>query len=84
MPPRHTITAEQKVALRAQRKISPNQSNLELRKWFEATFNQRITPSSVSEILSSRFNSLDHQPHHLKQNRRRVQAWPDLENALIA
>jgi hypothetical protein len=84
MPSRQTITAEQKVALRAQRKIYPNQSNLELRKWFEATFTRRIAPSSVSEILSSRFDSLDNHPPHLKQNRRRVQAWPDLENALFA
>ena len=83
MPPRKSITNAQKAALRTQRQLQPHLSNLEIRDWFQQTYNQSISPSSVSEILSSRYQSLD-TTESLRPTlkKRRKEHWPELENAL--
>ena len=83
MPPQKSITNAQKAALRTQRQLQPHLSNLEIRDWFQQTYNQSISPSSVSEILSSRYQSLD-TTESLRPTlkKRRKEHWPELENAL--
>lgn len=83
MPRRTPITNAQKAALRQQRALYPNKSNKELREWFLLEFNQPIAPSSVSEILSARYQSLDEPTAKLQHKKRRLQHWPELEDALF-
>ncbi|BCR98585.1 uncharacterized protein AKAW2_40268S [Aspergillus luchuensis] len=78
------ISNSQKAALRTQHQLKPQLTNIDLIKWFEATYNQRITPSSVSRILSPRCDYLDAIPdHRLNDKRRRTELWPELEAAVI-
>jgi hypothetical protein len=84
-PRRLTITLEQKRALRAHKKQHPQLSNLAIKQWFEDIYKQRISPPSVSEILSKKYDYLDdlnarrlHRKHNYKER------WPELEEALFA
>lgn len=83
--PRQSITASQKASLRAYHKSNPSLDNKSLRQWFSQTYHQSISQSSVSEILSSRYEYLDHiaQEKHLQNSKRcRSERWPLLEAAL--
>ena len=81
---RHTpISIEQKTALRTRHQLQPNLSNRDLQQWFLATYNQNISPSSISEILSSQYRHLDQpyaRPSYTKRYHR--EQWPELESAL--
>lgn len=82
MPPKQRITLEQRQALRnwASRQ-HPRPSQKACITWFEARFNHRISQSTVSESLSSRFEASD---TSLPKDRSRIRLgqWPDLENLL--
>lgn len=84
MPRRSVISLQQKQALRAHKKQHPTLSNLALKQWFEASFQQTIAPSSVSEILSKKYDHLDGELHREpNQKRFRRENWPELEEALF-
>ncbi|KAJ9272842.1 hypothetical protein DTO212C5_1103 [Paecilomyces variotii] len=87
MKRRNAISTAQKASLRAQRALNPKLSNIQLRNWFIQTYNQSIALSSVSEILSSRYNFLDSKTTHPRDLRdvkkRRQTDWPKLEEALF-
>jgi hypothetical protein len=83
MPRRETISIEQKKALRAFKASNQHLSNLALKDWFEATYQQVIARSSVSEILSARYQHLDQDVRRPPtQKRYRQEHWPHLESAL--
>ena len=78
------ITAEQKAALRAHhRSTHPPLEYRELRAWFEQRYGRSVAASSVSEILSSRYDHLDQSNFQRSAKRQRVEKWPELELALI-
>lgn len=85
MPPKRSpITVEQKAALRAHHQSTqPPLEYRELRTWFEQHYGRTIAASSVSEILSSRYDHLDQSNFQPSTKRRRVEKWPELELALI-
>jgi hypothetical protein len=60
-------------------------SKKELQAWFHKTFRQSIATSSVSEILSFRYNYLDMElpcQSQTKRKKNRRQQWPELEEQL--
>ena len=80
---RRPISNSQKVALRSQHALKPYLTQLQLCQWFEAEYQQPIAESSVSRILSSRYDSLNGaSSHQLRAKRRRSESWPELERAL--
>ncbi|QMW47093.1 hypothetical protein G4B11_010572 [Aspergillus flavus] len=80
---RRPISNSQKLALRSQHALKPYLTQLQLCQWFEAEYQQPIAESSVSRILSSRYDSLDGaSSHQLRAKRRRAESWPELERAL--
>lgn len=81
---RQPIRNSQKLALREQRRLRPSASNIELGEWFEKEYNQRISASSVSDILSGRFKHLEDGATPLQKESARARApdWPELEDAL--
>src|SRR5215469_621506 len=84
MARRTPISIAQKKALRAHKALNPDLGNLQIKDWFEAQFQQVISTSSVSEILSSRYNHLDQQSTlRVNQKRYRPESWPTLESALF-
>jgi hypothetical protein len=60
-----------------------NGSYRELRAWFEQRYGRSVAASSVSEILSSRYDHLDQSNFQRSAKRQRVEKWPELELALI-
>lgn len=81
---RSSISNHQKATLRAQHFLKPYLSYTALQNWFQESYNQRITPSSISRILSSRYEYLDTiQSHLLEDKRRRTEQWPELDNAVL-
>jgi hypothetical protein len=56
---RSTISLEQKRAVRTHKSQYPQLSNLAIKQWFEDTYDQRISPASISAFLSPRYTSLD-------------------------
>jgi hypothetical protein len=81
---RKAISNGQKAALRAQRQLKPYLSNKELGNWFYETYNQRVAPSSLTQILSAQYEFLDRiQTHQIDDKRRRTENWPELETALF-
>ena len=91
---RRSISNRQKLALREQRRLRPEASNLALQRWFEETYHRTISTSSVCEILGNRFKHLEAiEATEATEVRSRVQSrpnetknrptkWPDLEYAL--
>ncbi|OCK81340.1 hypothetical protein K432DRAFT_295728 [Lepidopterella palustris CBS 459.81] len=85
MPPKRIpIIAEQKAVLRAHHRSQyPPPDYKELSNWFQQQYNRPIARSSVSEILSSRYDYLDQSKFQPSTKRRRVKKWPELKTALI-
>jgi DDE superfamily endonuclease/Fission yeast centromere protein N-terminal domain/Tc5 transposase DNA-binding domain len=82
---RFVISLEQKRAIRTHKKQHPKLSNLAIKQWFEDTYQQRIAPSSISDILSSKFEFLDDLQHRqLNRKHNRQEQWPELEDALFS
>ncbi|GEQ70928.1 hypothetical protein JCM33374_g4609 [Metschnikowia sp. JCM 33374] len=84
MASRKAITTNQRIILRQYARENQDIRQSELREWFEMEFGQKISQSSISESLSSKFSSLDNtedvrQP---ESKRRRVSQYPELEEAL--
>jgi hypothetical protein len=84
MPPKRTqFSLSEKASLRAYHEQHPHLTQPALAEWFEAHTGKPIRPNSVSEILSSRYTSLDSdqtkRPKLLKQRRA---AYPVLERIL--
>jgi hypothetical protein len=83
MSKRTTITNRQRSALRTQHKLKPHLTGLQIKKWFEEEYNQKITPPSISRILSAKYDWLDTaDEHQLNAKRQRTESWPELEGAL--
>jgi hypothetical protein len=86
MPPKRTqFSLAEKAALRAHHAKHPALSQQQLREWFEVTTGKPITQGTVSQLLSSRYSSLDVDLKELKQPKRlkqRDQAYPVLESIL--
>ena len=85
MAPRRTaITTAQKAALRARRRQQPNASLKQLAEWFLGEYGHRLSSSSISEILSARYNHLDGELTEQQANAKRLRPkrWPELESAL--
>jgi hypothetical protein len=81
---RRAISNSQRAAIRIQRQTKPNLSNLQLKKWFEDTYQQRINASQISRILSPKYAYLDDiASHRLNDKRVRQESWPQLEDALF-
>ncbi|KAJ5729054.1 mariner-Tc1 transposon family protein [Penicillium malachiteum] len=83
--PRQAITNQQKIALREQHRKHPSATQNQLAHWFNETYNHRPTQSTLSAILSPKYQHLDTDPteHTIKAKRCRTAKWPDLEAALI-
>ena len=84
MGKRSAISLNKKAALCAQHALHQHTSNKDLQTWFEVTFNQKITSSSVSEILSKKYAFLNnHNTKNLTSLKQHQQEhWPELEQAL--
>jgi hypothetical protein len=83
MPRKQRILVSQRQALRAwvlQQHTRPSQKACIA--WFKSQYNQDISQSTVSESLSSHFNSIDTSTNTTR-SRLRTGQWPDLENSLI-
>ena len=79
---RQQILIEERRALRAWvRSQYPRPSQKACIEWFDSQFHRRITQSTVSESLSSRFDSLDNTTATFRA-RARTGQWPDLEKVL--
>lgn len=77
------ITHRQRSALRAQHKLKPYLTGIQLQKWFEEEYNQNITPSTISRTLSTNYNWLDTaKDYQLDAKKHRAESWPELEQAL--
>jgi hypothetical protein len=83
--PRQAISNRQKAALREQHRQFPSATQQQLAHWFNEKYNHRPTQSTLSAILSSKYEYLDTNPsdHIINVKRRRTAKWPDLEAALI-
>ncbi|KAJ5162586.1 uncharacterized protein N7500_004416 [Penicillium coprophilum] len=83
--PRRAIPTSEKIALREYRRNNTLLSNKQLAQWFQQTYNHCLSPSTISEILSSRYCHLDDElsKHQLSAKRTRIAKWPELEKALI-
>lgn len=83
-----TITLEQRLALRQfSQQNYPRPSQKACGIWFFDKYNIRLSQSTISESLSSRFESLDKAPTssfpRLKGSRQRAVAWPEIELILF-
>lgn len=84
MRSRKAIKNHQKAALRAYRRENREKTIKELQAWFFAKYDQQIARSSISEILSPRYASLDSDTSHNHDlAKRRPEQWPELEEALL-
>ncbi|KFY25459.1 hypothetical protein V491_01729 [Pseudogymnoascus sp. VKM F-3775] len=88
MPPTrlHTMKTEQHCALRSwYSQQNPRPTQKACIEWFLQTYNHRLTQSTVSDSLSSRFASLDSPTSSISPTtqRRKAAAWPELEAALF-
>lgn len=84
--PRQAITISQKASLRAYHASNPSLDQKALRLWFHQQHSRNISQSSVSEVLSARYQNLDHLMHKQRlrgAKRRRAERWPLLEAALL-
>lgn len=83
MPPKKPITIDQRRALRTWvRQQATRPSQKACIEWFGKQYNRRITQSTVSESLSSRFDSIDNNKP-TEGSRIRLGQWPDLEAILL-
>ncbi|OCK72684.1 hypothetical protein K432DRAFT_315780, partial [Lepidopterella palustris CBS 459.81] len=55
----------------------------ELSSWFQQQYNRPIAPSSISEILSAKYNYLNQSKFQPSTKKRRLEKWPELKTALI-
>jgi hypothetical protein len=60
----NAIPNSQKAALRAQHQLKPYLSLIQLQKWYEEAYNQKITVSSISQIISNKYAFLDTIANH--------------------
>jgi len=86
MPPakRTAFTLDEKLAIRKHHLQEPSLSQKDLCDWFETSFGKPIRQNTISEVLSSRYSHLDEilAPTQLSSKKQRLQAYPDLEEAL--
>jgi DDE superfamily endonuclease./Tc5 transposase DNA-binding domain. len=58
-------------------------TGIQLQKWFEDEYDQRINASTVSRIISARFDWLDTaKEHQLDTKKHRLQHWPEFKEVL--
>lgn len=85
MPPkkRQSISIDQKLAVRSFKETNPKLTYKDITEWFKDKYKQQIAVSSVSDILSKRYeNLLTDNANKQRTKRRRQEAWPELEKAL--
>lgn len=83
MAKRTTFTNRQRSALRTQHKLKPHLTRVQLQKWFEDEYKQRITLPSISRILSTKFDWLQTaNDFQLDAKLHRIESWPELEVVL--
>jgi hypothetical protein len=85
MPPKRTaFTLDEKLAIRKHHQQQPSLSQKDLCDWFEVSFGKPIRQNTVSEVLSNRYSHLDEVllPTQLSSKKQRLQAYPELEEAL--
>ncbi len=83
MPPKQQILLERRRALRAwAHSQHPRPTQKACIEWFSNQYGQRISQSTVSESLSSHFDSLDSADNHHRA-RVRTGQWPELEKVLF-
>lgn len=83
MAKRTTFTNRQRSALRTQHKLKPHLTRVQLQKWFEDEYKQRITLPSISRILSTKFDWLQTaNDFQLDAKLHRIESWPELEAVL--
>lgn len=68
--------------------LKPHISNLYLKQWFEAKYNQQINTFSISQILSAKYSFFDFsqfatKKNLLKEKQHCPEHWPELEKALF-
>ncbi|KAF4227133.1 hypothetical protein CNMCM8980_007764 [Aspergillus fumigatiaffinis] len=84
MPQRKPISTSQKAALRAQKRLHPNATQKDLRKWFQETYDHTLSSGLISDILSRKYDYLDADSLPTRDaKRQRRENWPELENALF-
>ena len=84
MPSKTAITIEQRRALRKwAHKQQPKPTQKECIEWFRNNYNHQISQSTVSELLSKRFDKLD-TDNTLQGSRDRAGNWPEVEEILVA
>jgi hypothetical protein len=70
--------------LRAQKRIHPNATQKDLRKWFQETYDHTLSSGLISDILSRKYDYLDADSLPTRDaKRQRRENWPELENALF-
>lgn len=87
MNSRHGIQIEERKALRRwAHRQHPKPTHKQCISWFLEQFGRKISQSTVSESLSSRFQTLDDNSttNNLQRQRQREGLWPDLEKVLLA
>jgi hypothetical protein len=82
---RRPISIDQRRQLRAfSQSLRPKPSQKRCIEWFQATFNQRISQTTVSESLSDQYQSLDSSLTLVKDTQKLQKShWPELEEVLI-
>lgn len=84
-PSRNSLTNQQKMAIRKLHRERPAATQKQLADWFSETYNHRLSQSTLSGILSSKYDYLDADTTEHTRNAKRIRLakWPDLEAALL-
>ena len=85
MPQRKAVTQDQRRQLRSfYQSRTPRPSQKQCIEWFEHSFGQKLSQSTISESLSTQFAVLD-EPSLLQptSRRQRLGHWPELEVILV-
>ena len=84
MGPRHSITIDQRRALRRwAHQQNPKPTQKQAIDWFHQEYNHKLSQSTISESLGSRFACLDNNQNVSQTSRVRTGYWPDLEQVLF-
>jgi hypothetical protein len=82
MAKRTTFTNRQRLALRTQHKLKPHLTRLQLQKWSEEGYKQKVTLPNNSRIHFTKFDWLQTtNDFQLDAKLHRVESWPELEAA---
>ncbi|KAL2760092.1 hypothetical protein ACRALDRAFT_1067270 [Sodiomyces alcalophilus JCM 7366] len=81
---RHSLTLDQRRALRRWANSQPNRPSHKLCiEWFYSQYGQHISQSTVSHSLSPKYSRLDGDNPQLSGSRLRFGNWPDVEKLVL-